>query len=204
MVEKNHELMIEYMHEFLDDDILPEREAELREHLKHCADCRLHFNELRKAVALVQSTSHIQAPAGFTQSVMMKLPKEKKKNGLKRLLGRHPILVAAAVFMILMTTSLVSAWNEDDQFAVTMDENIIVQDNTAIVPEGKVVKGDIVVRNGDIRIEGTVEGNVTIINGEKYMAKAGQVTGEIEEINMVFDWIWHHIKSFFKDVFSGF
>ena len=63
-----------------------------------------------------------------------------------------------------------------------------------LVPEGEVVKGDVTVRNGKLIIEGEVDGNVTVINGERYMASAGKVTGEIEEINEVFEWIWYHIK----------
>ena len=50
------------------------------------------------------------------------------------------------------------------------------------------------VRNGKLKIEGEVDGNVTVINGEQYMASAGKVTGDIEEINEVFEWIWYHIK----------
>ena len=50
-----------------------------------------------------------------------------------------------------------------------------------IIPEGEVVKGDVTVRNGKLIIEGEVDGNVTVINGEKYMASAGKVTGDIEE-----------------------
>jgi len=204
IMNENHDLMIEYMHEFLDEDIIPEHEVELREHLKTCPECRLYFQELKKAVALVQSTANIHAPKDFTQSVMMKLPKEKKKNEVKRAILRHPFWVAAAVFMILMTTSMFSAWNENDHFSVTKAENIVIENNTAIVPEGKVVKGDIVVRNGNIRIEGTVEGNVTVINGEQYMASAGNVTGKVEEINQVFDWLWHQIKNVAKEVLSIF
>ena len=60
------------------------------------------------------------------------------------------------------------------------------------------------VRNGTVQIEGKVEGNVTIINGEKYMASAGNVTGDIKEINEVFDWIWYHIQKTGKEVLSIF
>ncbi|ELW9008239.1 anti-sigma factor, partial [Campylobacter upsaliensis] len=71
------------------------------------------------------------------------------------------MLAAASLFLILMVSSLMSAWNEDHQFSVSKQPNILVENNTAIVPEGETVKGDIIVRNGDIKIEGQVEGNVT-------------------------------------------
>ena len=44
-----------------------------------------------------------------------------------------------------------------------------MEGQTVIVPNGEVVKGDIVVKNGDIVVEGEVDGNVTVINGQ-YMA----------------------------------
>jgi cytoskeletal protein CcmA (bactofilin family) len=78
-----------------------------------------------------------------------------------------------------------------------------------VVPQGKVVEGDVVVKNGNLRVEGEVNGNVTVINGtvingEKYLASAGQVTGEIEEINQVFEWIWFTMKDGFKEVVGVF
>lgn len=78
----------------------------------------------------------------------------------------------------------------------------MVKNNTVIVPEGEVVKGDVTVKNGKLIIEGKVDGDVTIVNGEKYTASAGQVTGQIHEINEVFDWIWYKIKSTGKSVFG--
>lgn len=196
--------IIEYMHDYLDEEITAENEKQLRLHLEMCEDCQRHFHELKKAIALVQSTSHVHAPSDFTAKVMAKLPKEKKKVGLQRWFRNHPVITAAALFLILMTGSLMSTWNENKQFSVSKNPNLVIENNTAIVPKGKVVHGDIVVKNGDIKIEGEVNGDVTLINGEKYLASAGQVTGEIREINEVFDWIWYHIKNTGKDVINIF
>jgi hypothetical protein len=52
-----------------------------------------------------------------------------------------------------------------------------------------------VVRNGEIKVEGKVNGNVTVINGNQYLASAGQVTGEIQELDQLFEWVWYTIKS---------
>ncbi len=196
--------IVTYMHEYLDEEISVEHERELRDHIHSCPDCYDHFHQLRKTIALVQSMSHIQAPAGFTEKIMASLPKEKKKVGVQRWLMKHPFLAAASLFIILMAGSLVTAWNADQQFSVSKQSNLIVQNDTVIVPEGEVVKGDVTVRNGNVQIEGKVEGNVTIINGEKYMASAGNVTGDIKEINEVFDWIWYHIQKTGKEVLSIF
>ncbi|WP_284561398.1 anti-sigma factor family protein [Bacillus sp. T2.9-1] len=188
-----------YMHQYLDEEIEEVHLKELKEHLDQCEECAAHFHELKKTIALVQSTSHIQAPMNFTENILDRLPEEPKQVRVKRWLRHHPMLAAASLFLILMVSSLMSAWNEDHQFSVSKQPNILVENNTAIVPEGETVKGDIIVRNGDIKIEGQVEGNVTVINGKKYMASANQVTGEIKEVNEVFEWLWYHIKKTVTD-----
>lgn len=193
------EHVIEYMHEYLDDEIPEEHEKVLREHLQSCTDCQEYFRELNKSIALVQSTSHIQAPSDFTSRVMAGLPKEKKKTEIQRWFRSHPLLTAASLFIALMTGSILTTWNEEHQFSVSKQPNLVVENDTVIVPQGEVVKGDVVVRNGKVKIEGEVQGNVTVINGEQYLASAGNVTGEITEVNEVFEWIWYHIKKTFKN-----
>ncbi|MFD1737587.1 zf-HC2 domain-containing protein [Bacillus salitolerans] len=193
---------IELMHDYLDEDISTEAEKELRDHLYICSECQQHFHELKKAIALVQSTSHIQAPPDFTAKVMARLPEEKKVVRVKRWMRFHPLVTAAAVFMVLMMGSVFSIWSEDQKLAVSKQANIRIEDNTVIVPEGKVIEGDLVVRNGDIKIEGEVRGNVTVINGNQYLASAGNVTGEIKEIDQMFEWIWFHMKEAVKDTIS--
>jgi anti-sigma factor RsiW len=182
------------MHDYLDEDLSSEHEKELRNHLLHCSECQQHFHELKKTIALVQSTSHIQAPADFTAKVVQQLPQEKKMVRVKRWMRVHPLVTAAALFFVLMLGSMVSMWNEDQDLAVSKQPNIRVEGNTVIVPEGKVVEGDLIVRNGDIKIEGEVKGNVTVINGNQYLASAGNVTGEIEEIDQIFEWILYQMK----------
>ncbi|VEB17290.1 antisigma factor RsiW [Bacillus paralicheniformis] len=190
------------MHKYLDGDILPEDESQLKEHLQSCEDCKKHLHEMEKSIALVQSTSHLTAPANFTADVLANLPKEKRTASINRWLKAHPFLVAAALFIILMGGSFFSSWKNDQDFSVSSQPNLVVKNNTVIVPEGKVVKGDVTVKNGKLIIEGKVDGDVTIVNGEKYTASAGQVTGQIHEINEVFDWMWYKIKSTGKSVFD--
>lgn len=192
------------MHEYLDEEISTEEANELKQHLKQCPDCQKHFHELEKSVALVKSIAHIAAPDDFTMKIMNKLPKEKKKVGVQRWFRHHPLLTAASLFLVLMMGSVLSTWNKEHDISVSKQPNLIVQNDTVIVPEGEVVKGDVVVRNGTIKIEGQVDGNVTVINGEQYMASAGQVTGEIKEINAIFEWIWYYIKNTAKEAVNLF
>jgi anti-sigma factor RsiW len=174
------EQIVDLIHDYLDDDLDREQEMILRAHLQNCKECEILFNELNKTIALVKSTANIKAPDHFTANVMAMLPREKKKVGFKRWLKNHPVLAAASLFIVLMMGSLLSAWNQDHDFSVSKQKNLIVKNNTAIVPKGKVVKGDVFVRNGNLRIEGEIQGDATVINGDRYMASAGHVTGHIE------------------------
>lgn len=201
--------IVHYMHEHLDGDISREHELELQEHLTSCTACQQHMHELSKVAVFVQSTSHITAPSGFVEGVIARMPKETSQVGMKRWFHSHPLLTAAAMFMILMSASLFTSYNDDQQFSFTKQPNIVVEGEKVIVPAGETVKGDIVVKNGDLQIDGEVDGDVTvingtIINGEQYMASTANVTGEIEEINQVFDWLWYKMKAGAKDIMSLF
>jgi len=200
------EEVIQLIHGLLDDDISPESEKVLQEHLDTCKDCKVFFEQIKKTTAIFHclGSSTIQAPKDFTAKVMASLPNEMKKNSFQRWLAFHPILTAASLFIILMTGSLISTWEKDQKFSVSKQSNLVVNNNLVTVPKGEIVKGDIIVKNGKLRIEGEVQGDVTVINGDQYVASAGKVTGDIEEVNKVFDWLWYHIKKTSNDMLSVF
>jgi anti-sigma factor RsiW len=198
------EQIIEFIHDYLDEELNLEKEKTLRDHLKSCKECETIFNELKRTEAFVKSISNMQAPPDFTANVLARLPKEKKKVWMQRWITNHPMITAASVFIILMLGSLFSSWSQDQEFSVSKQKNLVVKNNTVIVPKGETVKGDVVVHNGNVRIEGEVQGDVTVINGEKYLASAGHVTGQIEEVNQVFDWIWYHMKKTAQNVIGIF
>lgn len=195
----------ELLHNYLDESLTLLEKKELENHLFHCDTCEKHLNELRKTVALIQSASHIKAPANFTENVMKQLPKQRKTIKWKTWLRKHPFLLTAAVFTFVFILSLSSIWSEGKRdIVVKGDGHFIVDEERGLVviPEGKKVSGDLIVRNGNIEVAGEVEGNIIVINGEQYLASAGQVTGEIQEINEFFSWLWYQVKSFFSDVNS--
>ena len=108
-----------------------------------------------------------------------------------------------------MSSALFSNYNDDQQFSFTKQENVVVEGETVIIPEGQVVKGDLIVKNGDVRVDGELDGNLTVINGSiidgsKYMASTANVTGKTEEINKAFDWLWYTIKDTAKEITSFF
>ncbi|MFP3514509.1 anti-sigma factor, partial [Peribacillus sp. SIMBA_075] len=65
---------------------------------------------------------------------------------------------------------------------------------TVIVPAGETIIVKVVVENGNIQIEGEVEGDVTVINGHKDMSKAGNVTGSSNVIDQAFEGMWYKVK----------
>ncbi|MCM3744857.1 zf-HC2 domain-containing protein [Sporosarcina luteola] len=194
------ESVIHLMHAYLDGDISREEEQVLQKHLVECEHCREMMDELKMAALFLKDTAPVQAPEGFVSGVMARLPKEKSQAGFQRLLRRHPLVAAAALFLLLMSATLFSSYSNNQQFSFTKQPNLVVEGETVVVPAGEVVKGDIVVKNGNLRIEGEVDGNVTVIHGSKYMASTAVVTGKSEEIDQAFDWLWYKIKSTIKDI----
>ncbi|MFB4212932.1 zf-HC2 domain-containing protein [Shouchella sp. JSM 1781072] len=199
----------ELIHIYLDGDATHEQKEQLYAHLETCSHCQTHVNELKKSIAFIQSSSHIEAPANFTTGIMANLPK-KKKNGpkVKRFLKKHPILVAAAVFVLMMSTAVFSTWNQNDGIVVSGNGPFVINKETGVVtvPEGAVIEGDLMVRNGELELEGEVRGDILLLNSsfnkDSLYASPNQVTGEIEEVDQFLSWIWYNTKGFFTDVFG--
>lgn len=195
--------IVSLIHKYLDEEINDVERRELFTHIDGCDYCRNHLNELKKSIAYVQSSSHIEAPPNFTAQVMKQLPDQKPSINWKRWMRSHPLLVAASVFIVLMTTSIFTLWVDSaNELSVSGQANLVIdkERNIVVVPEGEIVNGDLVVKNGSLQVEGQVKGNVTIINGQNYMASASNVTGNIQEIDETLEWLWYNLKSFFSEV----
>ncbi|MCM3742042.1 anti-sigma-W factor RsiW [Oceanobacillus luteolus] len=200
------------MHKHLDGDISNEEERQLSMHLEDCESCQEHFRELKRTITLIQSAERFEAPANFTANVMRNLPTEKKRVKYTRWFKMHPMLTAAAIFFILMFSGVFFTWEQENQLVVSKQENLVIEGDTVIVPEGEVVEGDLLVKNGNLIIKGTVDGDVTLINGKLIdddpldnsglMASVGEINGEFETVDKVFDWIWYQLKNFAKSIFD--
>lgn len=200
------------MHKYMDGDLTKEEERKLHTHLEDCESCQQHFHELKRTITLIQSAERFEAPANFTANVMKNLPTEKKRVKYMRWFKLHPMLTAAAIFFVLMFSGAFFTWDQENQLVVSKQENLIIEGDTVIVPEGEVVEGDLLVKNGNLIIHGTVDGNVTLVNGELIeenpldnsglMASVGEINGEFESVDKVLDWIWYQLKNFAKTIFS--
>jgi anti-sigma factor RsiW len=193
------------IHEFLDGDLDELSNQRLQEHLKACASCRQHLHELQRAIAFVQSASHIHVSSDFTARVLAKLPAPTKVKRFANWFRSHPFLTAAAVFLFLMTGSLFASWFErDDMLQVSsssMDKlKIDHERNVVVVPAGATIDGDLIVRNGNVEVQGEVKGNVVAIEGKVFLASTAQVAGSAESIEAIFDWIWYEVKNIGNDL----
>lgn len=203
---------VKLMHKHLDGDITKEEEQQLISHLEGCKNCQEHFRELKRTITLVQSTERFEAPSDFTENVMKNLPTETKRVKYTRWFRMHPMLTGAAIFFVLLFSGALFAWDQDHRLVVSKQENLVIEGDTVIVPEGEVVEGDLLVKNGDLIIHGTVDGDVTLVNGKlieenpledsELMASVGEINGEFETVDRIVDWIWYQMKNFMRTVFS--
>lgn len=194
--------IVTYMHAYLDGDISATEEKELRNHLNTCEACQKHMSELEHVVHTLESLPAVAVPMGFSERVMLRLPKPKVKSNVQRWLRRHPMLVAVAIFAILMSGPLLSGYNSSSEFSVTDYPGLIVKDGSVVVPENETIKGDIIVKNGTLEVKGKVDGDITVVNG-KYMASAANVTGQVKEVDETFEWLWYTIKDRVTGFFSS-
>ncbi|WP_163538735.1 zf-HC2 domain-containing protein [Gracilibacillus sp. YIM 98692] len=193
--------IVEMMHQYLDGDLDKSEEKKLRAHLQSCQACQHHFHELKRTVALVTANVDLQPSPDFTKKVMSQLPTEKKRNSVIRWMRVHPMITAAAIFFILMMSGVFSAWNQD-QLSYPTGKNLIVKNDIVIVPEGVTINEDIEIQNGNVKIEGKVNGDVIVINGEHLTASAGAVSGDIKQIDQIFSWLWYRLKELGQSVFD--
>jgi len=199
------------MHTYLDGELTKEDESHLLSHLKGCESCQKHFHELNRSITSIQHAKHIDVPNNFISSVMERLPKEKRSKKYTRWLKAHPIMTAAAMFFILLFSSVFTMWHQDEKLVVSKQDNLVVKGDTVIVPEDVTVEGDLLVKNGKLKIEGTVDGDVTLVNStlisngsqiDNVMASAGDVNGTMKQVDEAFEWIWFNMKKAFKGIFS--
>ena len=155
---------------------------------------RLLFNEFKRTIVVVKGTSEDSSSCKLCRKCDGMLPKRKKEGGCTKMDEKSSTSCSCITIFSINDGKYFFYLESRREFSVSKQKNLVVQNDTVIVPAGEVVKGDVVVRNGKLKIEGEVQGDVTVINGEQYLASAGHVTGQIEEVNEVFDWIWYHMK----------
>lgn len=189
------------IHDYLDGELSHQEESRFKEHLNTCAKCHQHLLELEKTIALVQSLSHVRTTRDFTEKLLARLPKEKKRQVFAFWMKKHPLVVAASIFILFMFGSSIFSWyGEDRELQISSNalasHSLIVEDGYVYVPEDKVIEGDLIVKHGNIKVSGIVKGNVIAIDGKVLLSSTAHIAGKTEEVNQLLDWIWYKIKSF--------
>ncbi|NMO97974.1 zf-HC2 domain-containing protein [Paenibacillus lemnae] len=197
-------LAVSLMHDYLDNDLSKPQQLELKAHLLQCMDCRNRLEELEKTDMLLFSmTHHSTGPSDdLSDRIMGMLPKEKKQKAWVTWVKRHPAITAAALFLVVMLFSTVSFWSQENQLIVKGSEldKLIIEGRTVIIPPDQTITGDITVENGETKVYGQVQGNVTVIDGELFQASTAHISGQVKDIDRAMDWIWYKITNLFTDV----
>ncbi|WP_211749853.1 zf-HC2 domain-containing protein [Paenibacillus sp. Marseille-Q4541] len=193
------------MHEYLDDELSAAQNEGLESHLSTCPDCRMLFKELEQTDMLLFAMKHYSPSASneLTDRIMSAVPQPKKQQLWLKWVKRHPAITAAAVFLFVMLSSTLSFWDQNDQLIVRGSDldQIVIEGNNVIIPEGKSINGDLTVENGTAQIYGNLEGNLTVIDGSYNMkASTAHVSGQIKSIDQALDWIWYKLTDIMSEV----
>ncbi|MBD2871728.1 zf-HC2 domain-containing protein [Paenibacillus arenilitoris] len=206
----NCNVAIVWIHDYLDGELPREDIAALKTHLASCPACRSRFEQLQKTDAAAFHTLEAIKPTAeydkkaseqLTQRIMQQLPKQKSKerNRFVRFIYRYPGVTAAAVFALVMLGSFFTMWEEDNKLVVAGEDlqQVIIEGNTVIVPEGAHLTGNLTVENGTADVKGEVAGNVTVIDGKLNLASTGYIAGQSRTIDQALDWFWYKVTETF-------
>lgn len=205
----NCNVAIVWMHDYLDGELPREDIGTLKSHLLSCPACRSRFEQLQKTDAAAFQTLEALKPAAdydkkasehLTQRIMQQLPKkQKQRNRVVRFIYKYPGVTAAAVFVLVMLGSFFTMWEEDTKLIVAGEDlqQVIIEGNTVIVPEGAHLTGNLTVENGTAEVKGEVDGNVTVIDGSLNLASTGHIAGQSRTIDQALDWFWYKVTQTF-------
>lgn len=188
------------MHEYFDGGLKDEEAYELRTHMNACPGCERRFRSYERTEALVRSLDRPEARPDLTASVMAALPPAARSRSWARWVRRHPAATAAAAFLIIMISSFLSLWNQGTQLTVRGDdpEGIVIEDGKVIVPKDARIRGDLVVENGTVQIDGELEGNLTVIDGKVLYASTAHISGRVIQVDRALDYIWFRLSEWFS------
>lgn len=192
------------MHEYLDGALEANRIQTLKDHLSVCPACRSHMDRLELAEAMLFAVPVPDVPEGLADRVMAALPKPNRRIVFMQWLKRHPAAAVAVLFLFMMLGSVATLWEKDTTLVIkgTDLNDVVIEGDVVIVPEGSIVDGDLTVENGKLQVEGEIRGNLTVVDGSVNMASTAQIAGQVTSINQAIDYFWFRVKSFFSG-FSG-
>jgi anti-sigma factor RsiW len=188
------------MHEVLDGNVKGSDAIKLKEHFLLCKECHTLFQELERTDALVRSLPPAGVPDDLAARIMAGLPPAKRRNSWTQWVRKHPAVSVAALFIVMMFSSFLSMWNDDHELMVKGAnlDNVVIEGDTVIVPQGRTVDGNLVVQSGKLKVEGDVKGNLVVIDGTLNLASTAHISGHITQIDQALSWVWYKINEFFS------
>lgn len=183
---------ITFIHEYMDGDLGDQGCTELQQHLLDCAACRQRLDQYTRTTAIIQSMPRTPVPMHLTDKIMRALPAMPRRRTWTRWIRNHPAVSAAVLFIAVMLVSLVSMWESDTRLMVRGDDldQLIITKDQVLVPQGHTINGDLYVENGRLIVEGQVNGNLVVVDGQLNLASTALISGEHSEINQTIDWLW--------------
>ncbi|MDF2724715.1 MAG: anti-sigma factor [Paenibacillus sp.] len=187
------------MHDYLDGELPAPEAIELKKHLLVCPDCKERYAKLEKTEAIITSLKPVQARCQLTSAMIMNsLPAPAKRATWVKWPRRHPAASVAAIFFVVMLGSFLTMWNKGAELVLHGDiEQVVVKGNTVVVPEGHTVQGNLIVENGEVVVNGKINGNLTVIDGHYALASTAQISGNITSVNQAAEWIWYKANQIF-------
>ena len=100
----DHAQATELFSTYWDQDLSPEDNARLEEHLRSCVVCRREFQEFQRTVAAVTSLGKETAPRDFVQGVVKRLRRRSRGRFFsgRRALERMPYEMFSAVMLAIL------------------------------------------------------------------------------------------------------
>jgi anti-sigma factor RsiW len=189
-----------WMHEYLDGTLTGSSLTQLKDHITECAECQQRLERLEETEVFVQMLPAPAEPSGLANRVMHALPRPSRRTAFKRWVKLHPAASVAVVFLLVMMSSFLSLWDKESNLVVKGAdlEDVIIQGDRVIIPQGSIIDGDITIENGKLQVEGIITGNLTIIDGSYYLASTASIAGNVTDINQTIDYFWFRVKEFFS------
>lgn len=186
------------MHEYLDGTLAGNPLKELKEHIDGCSGCRERFNRLEQTEALIRIMPEPDVPRGLAEKIMMALPKPGRRTLIKRWIKRHPAVSVAAIFIMVMMSSFLSLWDKGGSLVVKGAdlEDVVIQGDVVTVPQGSTIDGDLTVENGKLHVDGTINGNLIVVDSSYYLASTASIAGQVTDIHQTIDYFWFRVKEF--------
>lgn len=184
------------MHEYLDGDLDGADAVELKKHLIACPSCNRLFKQMEQTEAMVRMLPERPVPEGLKDRIMSRIPVEKKQAGWFNWVKAHPAVSVASVFVLVMISSFLSLWNEDQDMVVkgaNLDQ-VVIRGDTVVIPQGHTVQGDLMVKRGKIQVDGSVEGDLTVIDGSYNLASTAYISGHVTMVDETVEWIWYKMN----------